>query len=327
MIAKDYRTATRPRDAREAAGAAAEQQMAHYLHRQYQSDPEVHVLHQLRLEDANQPEQDGSAGVCQIDHLVVHRWGFFLVESKSVTEEVSVAPDGVGGDEWSRTHRGQHHGMPSPIRQAGRQAEFLRNLLQNHRTKLVGTRPFGTRTVARFLGRTSQRDFAYAPMQLIVAISDRGRILRLDGWEAPTTPFRVFVSKADLVTGYIEKELDWHRTGASLLDVRPRGEYGLWSLKPEEVHGVAEFLARRHRERRGNLPVDPSRSLTKSRAPTGTTKGIAKRFPNAGSLWPEEDDRELRRLHESGWSIGELARRFGRKPNAIRSRLRKLQEG
>ncbi len=76
--------------------------MAHYLHRRFKGDPEAHVLHGLRIEDPDQPEQDGSPGVCQIDHLIVHRWGIFIVESKSVTEAVRVRPDGSGGDEWSR---------------------------------------------------------------------------------------------------------------------------------------------------------------------------------------------------------------------------------
>ena len=329
MIAKDYKAATWPRDAREYAGSEAEKQMAHYLHRRYQSDPEVYLLHQLRLKDADQREQDGSAGVCQIDHLVVHRWGFFLVESKSVIEEVQVGPDGGGGDEWSRTYRGERYGMPSPIRQARRQAEFLRALLcvQNRRTELLGRWALGARTVARVLGRSDQRDFVYAPMQLIVAISDRGRILRLDGWEAPKKPFRVFVAKADLVTEYIDEELDRHRIGANPLDVRPMGKYGLWSMKPEEVSRVAEFLARCHTERRWDRPVDPPVTAPDRGYPAAREGPIGKRFPNAGSRWPEEDDRDLRRLHERGWSIGELAGRFGRKPNAIRSRLLKLQEG
>ena len=55
----------------------AESQTAHYLHRRFKDDPEVHVLHGLRIEDQDQPEHDGTVGVCQIDHLIVHRWGMF----------------------------------------------------------------------------------------------------------------------------------------------------------------------------------------------------------------------------------------------------------
>ena len=199
MIVKGYMEARQFRDPRKRAGAEAERQMAHYLHRKFQDDPVVCVLHQLRIEDANQPEQDGSAGVCQIDHLVVHRWGFFLVESKSVTEVVQVRSDGDGGDEWSRTHHGEQKGIPSPIRQARRQSEFLRRLLRRHRTELLGRVPFGLRSIARIAGGGEHRGFGYAPMQLVIAVSDNGRICRLDRWEPPKKPFRVFVKKADLV--------------------------------------------------------------------------------------------------------------------------------
>ena len=71
--------------------------MAHYLHRHFADDAEVHVLHDLRLRDPEQPEQTGDAGRCQIDHLLIHRWGMFIIESKSVTSEVRVRPDGSGG--------------------------------------------------------------------------------------------------------------------------------------------------------------------------------------------------------------------------------------
>ena len=137
MIAKPYEHTTPHPEPHLQAGAEAERQMAHYLNRAFKQDPELHALHGLRLVDRGQPEQDGSPGVCQIDHLIVHRWGMFIIESKSVKEEVRVRGDGSGGDEWSRLHRGSEVGMPSPIRQAMRQAEFLRAALQQHRTEVA----------------------------------------------------------------------------------------------------------------------------------------------------------------------------------------------
>ena len=64
-------------DPRQKAAKTAEGQMAHYLHLRFRADPEIHVLDDLRLEDEEQPTKDGAPGVCQIDHLVVHRWGMF----------------------------------------------------------------------------------------------------------------------------------------------------------------------------------------------------------------------------------------------------------
>ena len=92
-------------DPRHRAGAVAESQTAHYLHRRFKDEPDVHLLHDLRIEDREQPEHDGRVGVCQIDHLIVHRWGMFIVETKSVTGEVRIRPDGSGGLAGCRSER------------------------------------------------------------------------------------------------------------------------------------------------------------------------------------------------------------------------------
>ncbi len=233
--------------------------MAHYLHRRFKEDSEVHVLHGLRLEDRAQPEQDGSPGVCQIDHLIVHRWGMFIVESKSVTQEVRVRPDGSGGGEWTRVHRRDEKGMPSPIEQARRQSEFLRTFLQRHRQELLGIQPFGLRSLAKVKHGTDQRGFMQAPIQLIIAVSDEGIIRRLDGWEEPRKPFSVFVTKADLVPDKIDRELKRHRKGGKMLSIHATGEYGLWSMEAAEAGSVAEFLCARHAEPSQGPAAQPGR--------------------------------------------------------------------
>ena len=257
MIVKPYEKIATASGMRQQAGNAAERQMAHYLHRAFKDDPDAHVLNDLRLEDIEQPEQDGTAGVCQIDHLVIHRWGMFIVESKSVAEAVQVRPDGSGGDEWTRIRAGKEIGMPSPIRQAERQAQFLRAILQRHHHELVSRVPLGMRTLARLMRGSDQRTFNHVSIQLAVAISDAGRILRLDGWKAPKRPFRVFVAKADLISGKIREEIARHRRGAGLLSresVAPTNPYGLWSIQPAEATWVARFLADRHAPRKRRHP-------------------------------------------------------------------------
>ena len=260
MIAKPYEHTTPHPEPHLQAGAEAERQMAHYLNRAFKQDPELHALHGLRLVDRGQPEQDGSPGVCQIDHLIVHRWGMFIIESKSVKEEVRVRGDGSGGDEWSRLHRGSEVGMPSPIRQAMRQAEFLRAALQQHRTELLQREPVGLRTITKVVRGTDQRGFMHVPIQLVVAISDSGKIQRLDGWREPSKPFQVFVTKADLVPEKIGQELERHRRGASLLNIKPTDKYGLWSMEAHEAAGVAEFLAVRHVDRSDGSPTQTNRT-------------------------------------------------------------------
>lgn len=253
--------------------------MAHYLHRAFRHDPAVHILHGLRLQDEAQAEWDGSAGVCQIDHLLVHRLGMFIVESKSVTGEVRVRADSSAGDEWSRAYRGRETGMPSPIRQAQRQGDFLRAYLRRHDDHLLGRMPVGLRAFSKAVRGTDQRGFREMPIQIVIAVSDGGTIRRLDGWKEPTKPFRVFVTKADLVPSKVTEELHRHRKGLNLLTP---GEYGLWRMAEDEALRVAEFLAARHVERRdhptpmprptGSTPVRAANSGDRAKARLTTCK-------------------------------------------------------
>lgn len=99
------------------AGRTAEEQMVYYLRRAFKDDKNIYVFNDLRLEQ----EQDAA----QIDHLILHRYGATIVESKSVTTRIQVNEQG----EWSRSFNGSLKGMPSPVLQAQRQAEFLRKYL------------------------------------------------------------------------------------------------------------------------------------------------------------------------------------------------------
>ena len=139
--------------------------------------------------------------------------------------------------------------MPSPIRQAKRQGEFLRTYLRRHDETLLGKLPVGMRILGKAITGSDQRGFRYLPVQLVVAISDSGRIQRLDGWHEPEKPFRVFVTKADAAAEKISDELERHRKGANLLNLLT-GEYGIWAMSADEAAGVARFLAEHHTERR-----------------------------------------------------------------------------
>lgn len=56
-----------------------------------------------------------------------------------------------------------------------------------------------------------------------------------------------------------------------------------------------------------------------------STGGIRERLPNASTRWTREEEDELRRLDEAGRDARDLARRFGRTPGAVRSRLRRIR--
>ena len=53
---------------------------------------------------------------------------------------------------------------------------------------------------------------------------------------------------------------------------------------------------------------------------------IRRRYPRAYEHWGPEEDSELVQKFEEGLSLSELSNIFGRKPSAIRSRLRKLRQ-
>ena len=65
-------------------------------------------------------------------------------------------------------------------------------------------------------------------------------------------------------------------------------------------------------------------SKAPAKAKPSSTDEMRRRSPKAYERWSAEDDQELRRLHETGWSRTELSEHFGRQPSAIRSRLAKL---
>lgn len=90
-------------------GYQAEKQMAFYLKRTFQNSNDVQVINDLRLAMNDD--------VAQIDHLIVHRYGFIIVESKSVTSKISINEH----EEWTRHYPKYTRGMPSPVKQQDKQ--------------------------------------------------------------------------------------------------------------------------------------------------------------------------------------------------------------
>jgi hypothetical protein len=143
-----------PGDRFEKAGREAEEQMAFYLRRAFKQDQKIRVLNGVRL------VRDGE--VAQMDHLILHKFGFIIVESKSVTSEVRVDQHGA----WTRVYKGTEHGMKSPVIQAHMQADILSRILEDHCVELLG----------KLLGL--KKHFGGFPMDVLVAISDGGVLKR-----------------------------------------------------------------------------------------------------------------------------------------------------
>lgn len=151
-------------------GLNAERQMAHYLKRAFQDKGDIFVINDLRLKMNDD--------VAQIDHLIVHRFGFLIIESKSVTSKISINEFG----EWTRHYPKYTRGMPSPINQARRQADFLKNYLMAKSEALL------KKTLIL------QAVFTDFKFDILVAISDSGIINR------PTNLDTSGVFKADQIT-------------------------------------------------------------------------------------------------------------------------------
>ena len=120
---KDFTEHTNPRLA---AGEQQEKDVAFYLRRAFKDDDNILVLNDYRF--------TYNGETAQIDHLVVHRAGFIIIESKSIYGEVKVNDHG----EWSRSFKGQWTGIPSPIIQAELQKDLLRQLMIANVEKFLG---------------------------------------------------------------------------------------------------------------------------------------------------------------------------------------------
>lgn len=215
-VVKDARSTSR----RTQAGYDAEREMAFYLRRAFADDARVHIFHDLRLVRGEE--------VAQIDHLLLHRHGAFIVESKSISGEIEIRSDG----QFIRKRGRSREGMQSPVEQARMQGDQMRKLLIDHKTELRGKAIFGLQ----------QKGFLHMPIEIFVAISDCGII---EGAKhAPA------VMKADQICNAIRARLDAHAKGASIIGLLSESNDGIWSMTQEEFKRVSEFLFARHTPRR-----------------------------------------------------------------------------
>lgn len=214
MIVKEL-DAFVPQDKFAKAGRTAEEQMAFYLRRAFADDKKLHILNGLRL------ERDGDAA--QIDHLIVHEHGMIIIESKSVTTRIQVNDHG----EWAREFNGTLQGMPSPVQQAKRQSDFLRNYLEDHVELLL-------RKVLGF-----QIHFTKMPIDVLVAISDSGIIDRSANNALEE------VCKADYAPDRIQNLLEKRRQANNLFNLTSKEV--IYSFSEASLKRVLEFLLKHHR--------------------------------------------------------------------------------
>ena len=220
MIVKEH-TAPEPTDKFGKAGRRTENQMAHYLKRKFGEDvPDVFVFNDLRLERQGE--------VAQIDHLVLHKYGLVLIESKSVTGTIEVTK--VNGQlEFNRIHGRKRTGMPSPIKQVERQKKLLRELLNDHNEDLRNTTLLGMR----------HKDFPKYYFRVFVAISDHGIIKR-----RYCNPKELM--KADNVTDEIEEIINQQFQANSFFG--QSSEDRIPPFDEDEMEAIRDFLLEQHTE-------------------------------------------------------------------------------
>jgi hypothetical protein len=252
----------RPRDPRNQAGLEAERTMAFYLRRAFADEREIFVYNDLRLVL--------NGDVAQIDHLVLHRSGMVIVESKSVSGEVAVNKCG----EWTRRSGRQVVGMPSPVLQAERQEKLLRLMLRANEERILNRVLFG---------KLQTRFNKYWPVDIFVAIADRGRIKR--EIEVPE------LLKADQVPDAIREIIRRHKQSRRSLN--PLNGEGDRKLAEDEFGRLVEFLRLSHTPSKAASAQTNRRNSEAKPLSTIAVEPAHRKVPDATSAAAAHSDDDL----------------------------------
>ena len=192
--------------------------MAHYLDRHFGTHRSIHVLHDVRLELGGDR--------AQMDHVVLHRFGAAIVESKSVSTSVRINAAG----EWERSWNGRWQGMPDPLLQGGRQGLLLKRLLASKEADLLDRFAFGL----------VQGTFGYFAVDAFAAISDEGTIERSSRAQASRA------LKADAVPDAILATIAGYKKANSLLNLNLKKHLDApRDYNDGEILRIANFLRTR----------------------------------------------------------------------------------
>ena len=170
-------------DKRREAGRIQEANVAYYLQRGLKDVEDCVVINNLNLSDGEYNSQ--------IDHLIVHRHGFIIIETKSIKGVVKVNRK----SEWSRSVHKSWQGMASPIKQAEVQFEMLIHVLNESKSKLLG----------KLLN--IQKGFSGRTKDIIVAISSDAIFDRTNSPKAVSDK----VYKTEFIVGHIKNTLTEYR--------------------------------------------------------------------------------------------------------------------
>ena len=159
----------------------------------------------------------------QVDHLIIHRYGIIIIESKSVSSKVKYNEH----EEWNRLWNNHWDKMENPVKQAERQAKAIKEILVAKANQLRG----------KLLG-LMQCGFKNMATDCLVALSDQC----IDIKRPDNDPYLHNVFKADLITDKIDKLIAGYKERDRIFS---RGEPP-WSINTEEMTKVKDFLIAKH---------------------------------------------------------------------------------
>ncbi|MEP3480262.1 MAG: nuclease-related domain-containing protein [Fuerstiella sp.] len=256
VIRKPFK-GTPPTDRFGKAGFAAEKQMAFYLNRAFQESSDIFVYNDLRFVRNEE--------VAQIDHLVLHRYGFTLIESKSVTGKVEVNKQ----LEFVRVWGQNRTGMKSPIAQVAMQAELLQNLLNDHKESLRRKVMFGL----------VQAEFGDVRFTKFVAVSDQGEIKReqcdppeLKKADSVISGVREIIRLRDELQGFKGAV---RRAAADKQQAAEMDERDITPLTDVELTAIQKFLRQHHQSAQRKRRVNQSKPAKRTKAASGTHSDAA----------------------------------------------------
>ncbi|PCJ21807.1 MAG: hypothetical protein COB04_02485 [Gammaproteobacteria bacterium] len=217
MIIKEKLVEGMPANRMLKAGIEQEQDVAFYLRREFKNRDDVIVLNDLRLIHDDE--------VAQIDHLVVTKLGFCLIESKSIRAQVFINQQG----EWSRKYGSKLTGIKSPIQQVELQQKLLLALLSDHVGEMLG-KLFGL----------LRKGVARRKWTSICAVSSDAVINR----KYLPNDLSERVIKSEFVAGWVDKNMT-HGQGYGATYKKYTSGEALFS--DVELKSIGDFLLDRHR--------------------------------------------------------------------------------
>ena len=250
MILKEKQF-TETQSMQQAAGDRQEKSVAFYLRPAFKNHESVFVFHDLNITYGGE--------FAQIDHLVVYKYGFILIESKSITGEVRVNSE----SEWSRSYHGQWRGIPSPVKQVELQLALLKELLSANVEKLLGK-----------LFNKLQTQFGGRKWESLCAISSNAIIDRSQVPDAINGRMVKSEFVADKVTEIMNLPSKLRAKAGFLLDDRA------W-FSDEEVERICKFLLAVDKKTlelksKGNAAEQPAPNAIEEPKPTVVVQQEAK---------------------------------------------------